>query len=151
MSNKPVFKEVIRPPFWLIAFLYFMFFSFVLAMWAALGNAAAINTFAISIVLGILAIYLGTSTIIVDQGELRIKQAHIPIKYLGASEVIDKKDFSFARTRGADPAAYFATTFWISQGVKVEVIDERDPTPYWLISTKRGKELTAAITAGEQK
>jgi hypothetical protein len=151
MSNKPRFKEVIRPPFWLIAFLYFMLFSLVLAMWAALGNTAAINAFAISIVLGLVAIYLGTSTIIVDQDELRIKRAHIPIKYLGVSEVIGKKDFSFARTRGADPAAYFATTFWISQGVKIEVNDERDPTPYWLISTKRAKDLIAAIKASEQK
>jgi hypothetical protein len=151
MSNKLKFKEVIRPPFWLIAFIYFMLFSLVLAMWAALGNSAAINTFAIAIVLGLLAIYLGTSTIIVDQGELRIKKAHIPLKYLGDSEVIAKKDFSFARTRGADPAAYFATTFWISQGVKVEVIDERDPTPYWLISTKRGNELIAAIKEVDQK
>lgn len=150
MSNKPRFKEVIRPPFWLIAFIYFMLFSLVLAMWAALGNTAAISAFAISIVLGLLAIYLGTSTIVVDQGELRIKRAHIQIKYLGASEVIGKKDFSFARTRGADPAAHFATTFWISQGIKVEVIDERDPTPYWLISTKRGKELIAAIEDGAQ-
>jgi hypothetical protein len=99
----------------------------------------------------LVAIYLGTSTIIVDQDELRIKRAHIPIKYLGASEVIGKKDFSFARTRGADPAAYFATTFWISQGVKIEVNDERDPTPYWLISTKRAKNLIAAIKASEQK
>ena len=147
MSNKPKFKEVIRPPLWLIAFLYFMLFSLVLAIWAALGNNAAINAFAISIVLGAVAIYLGTSTIIVDEGELRIKRAHIPITFLGESEIIGKKDFSFARTRGADPAAYFATTFWISQGIRVTVIDERDPTPYWLISTKRAKELKAAIAA----
>jgi len=147
MSNKPKFKEGIRPPLWLIAFLYFMLFSLVLAIWAALGNNAAINAFAISIVLGAVAIYLGTSTIIVDEGELRIKRAHIPITFLGESEIIGKKDFSFARTRGADPAAYFATTFWISQGIRVTVIDERDPTPYWLISTKRAKELKAAIAA----
>ena len=147
MSRKPLFKEVIRPPFWLIAFMYFMLFSLVLAVWAALGNNAAINAFAISIVIGAVAIHLGTSTITVDGGELRIKKAHIPIEYLGASEIIGKKDFSFARTRGADPAAYFATTFWISQGITVEVTDERDPTPYWLISTRKASELAAALKA----
>ena len=145
MSQKPRFREVIRPPFWLISFLYFMLFSLVLAIWAALGNNAAINAFAISIVLGAVLIHLGTSTIIVDDEELRIKKAHIPRKYLGASEEISKQDFSFARTRGADPAAYFATTFWISQGIKVAVADERDPTPYWLISTRKAKELIAAL------
>jgi hypothetical protein len=147
MSRKPLFKEVIRPPFWLIAFMYFMLFSLVLAVWAALGNNAAINAFAISIVIGIVAIYLGTSTITVDGGELRIKRAHIPIEYLGKSEIIGKKEFGFARTRGANPAAYFATAFWISQGITVEVIDKRDPTPYWLISTRKAEELAAALRA----
>ena len=70
--------------------------------------------------------------------------APVPI---GTSEVVSKKDFSFARTRGADPAAYYATTFWISQGIKVKVADERDPTPYWLISTRKAKELIAALEA----
>jgi hypothetical protein len=147
MSGKPIFKEVIRPPFWLVSFLYFMLFSLVLAIWAALGNNAAINAFAIALVLGAVIIHLGTSTIIVDDGELRIKRAHIPTKYLRDTEVIGKKDFGFARTRGADPAAYFATTFWISQGLKVEVNDERDPTPYWLISTRRATELAEALSA----
>lgn len=147
MSRKPIFKEVIRPPFWLIAFMYFMLFSLVLAVWAALGNNAAINALAIAIVIGAVAIHLGTSTITVDEGELRIKKAHIPIAYLGKSEIIGKKDFSFARTRGADPAAYFATTFWISQGITVEINDERDPTPYWLISTRKASELAAALKA----
>ena len=145
MSRKPDFKEVIRPPFWLVSFLYFMLFSLVLAIWAALGNNAAINAFAISIVLGAAIIHSATSTIIVDNGVLRIKKAHIATKYLGRVEIIGKSDFGFARTRGADPAAFFATTFWISQGIKVEVIDERDPTPYWLISTRRAIELERAL------
>lgn len=136
---------MIRPPFWLISFLYFMLFSIVLAMWAALGNTAAINAFAITLVLGAVIIHLGTSTVIVDEEELRIKKAHIPIKYLGECTIIDKRNFSFARTRGADPAAYFATTFWISQGLTVKVNDERDPTPYWLISTRRASELVEAL------
>jgi hypothetical protein len=147
MSRKPEFREVIRPPFWLISFLYFMLFSLVLAIWAALGNTAALNAFAITLVLGAVIIHRGTSTIIVADGELRIKRAHIPLEFLGQSEVISKEDFSYARTRGADPAAYFATTFWISQGLKVEVTDKRDRTPYWLISTRKAVELQRALSA----
>jgi hypothetical protein len=145
VNQRYEFKEVIRPPFWLIAFIYFMLFSLVLAIWAAFDNAAAINAFAIAIVLGFVAIYISTTSIIVANGELRIQRAHIPIKYLGANEVITKKNFSYERTRGADPAAYFATTFWISEGLKVEVTDTRDLTPYWLISTRRAEELAQAL------
>lgn len=139
------FKEFIRPPFWLIAFIYFMLFSMVLAIWAAFDNAAAINAFAIALVLGVVAIYYASSTIEISGGELKIRKAHIPVKYLGSVEVIDKREFALQRTRFADPAAYLATTFWISQGVKVEVIDERDPTPYWLISTRRGEALKQVL------
>jgi len=50
-----------------------------------------------------------------------------------------------ARTRDVDPAAFFALTFWVSQGVKLTINDERDPTPYWLISTRRGEVLAKKL------
>jgi hypothetical protein len=140
------YKEVIRPPWWLVAFIYFMLLSLVIAIWAAFDNNAAINAFAISLALQAALVHWMTSTIEVEEGELRIKRAHIPLKYLGDIEVISKEKFGYERTRGADPAAFFAITFWISQGIKVAVKDDRDPTPYWLISTKRATELAAALT-----
>ncbi len=145
MSRTVVFKEVIRPPFWLVAFIYFMLLSLVIAIWAAFNNNAAINAFAISLALQATIIHKMTSTIEISDGELRIKRAHIPLRYLGEVEVISKRNFGIERTRGADPAAFFATTFWISQGLKVQVKDERDPTPYWLISSRRSEELARAL------
>ena len=144
MSAAPRYKEVIRPPFWLIAFMYFMLYSFVLALWAAFNNRVGINAFAIATVLGLVIIKLATVTITVDD-ELRIGRAHIPLRYCGTVEIVKKNEFLRARTRDADPAAYFALTFWVSEGVKVEINDERDPTPYWLISTRRGEALKAAL------
>lgn len=140
-----VFKEVIRPPFWLICFIYFMLFSIVIAIWAAFDNNAALNAFAISIALQGAIVHWMTSTIEVRDGELVIKRAHIPLEYLGEVTIIPKEKFGYERTRGADPAAFFAITFWISKGLRVEVKDERDPTPYWLISSKRGEALAAAL------
>lgn len=145
MSRTPDFKEVIRPPWWLVAFIYFMLLSLVVAIWAAFDNNAAINAFAISLALQAAIVHWMTSSIEVEGGELRIKRAHIPVKYLGQIEEITKEKFGFERTRGADPAAFFAITFWISRGIKVTVNDHRDPTPYWLISTKRAAELAAAL------
>ena len=136
---------MIRPPWWLVAFIYFMLLSLVVAIWAAFDNNAAINAFAISLALQGAIVHWMTSTIEVADGELRIKRANIPLKYLGNIEVITKDKFGFERTRGADPAAFFAITFWISHGIKVAVKDDRDPTPYWLISTKRATELAAAL------
>jgi quinol-cytochrome oxidoreductase complex cytochrome b subunit len=39
-----IWKEVIRPPLWLLAFIYFMFLSLVLAVWAAFDNQIALMT-----------------------------------------------------------------------------------------------------------
>lgn len=123
-----------------------MLLSLVVAIWAAFDNNAAINAFAISLALQAALVHWMTSTIEVADGELRIKRAHIPLQYLGEVKIVPKSQFGFERTRGADPAAYFAITFWISEGLKVAINDERDPTPYWLISTKRAGELAAALS-----
>jgi hypothetical protein len=145
MSNQVRYKEVIRPPFWLIAFMYFMLFSLVLAIWAAFDDAIAINALAISIVLGILAIYMARTVICIRDEELWVGKAHIPLRYIGRVELVGKKDFIVARTRGANPAAFFALTFWVSEGMKIEITDERDPTPYWLISTRKAEALQDAL------
>jgi quinol-cytochrome oxidoreductase complex cytochrome b subunit len=46
------YREVISAPIWLIAFVYFIFLSVVLSIWAALGDTPALLTFiALTIVL----------------------------------------------------------------------------------------------------
>ena len=45
----------------------------------------------------------------------------------------------------ADPAAFNGTRFWVSTGVKVEINDKKDPTPYWLISSRKAKLLASKL------
>ncbi|TAP27609.1 MULTISPECIES: DUF3093 domain-containing protein [Micrococcaceae] len=42
--------------------------------------------------------------------------------------------------------AYMVLRGWLDGVVKMEVTDERDTTPYWLISTRRPEELAAALS-----
>jgi hypothetical protein len=139
------FREVIRPPLWLIGFLYFMLFSLVIAIWAAFNNQIAIISALVAFLLGILIIYKAREEIIFDGKELRVGRAHIETQYCGEVTVLNRKEFLSARTRGVDPAAHLALLFWVSEGVKIEINDSRDPTPYWLIATKRGKDLKQAL------
>ncbi len=136
-----LFKEVIRPPLWLLAFIYFMFLSLVIAVWAALGNFSALITFiALTIALLVIAV-MAKSEVRVNEDELVIGKAHIGVKYLADVEILDKNAMRLLRTRDADPAAFLAIKFWISTGVKITLKDQRDLTPYWLVSCKKGKEL----------
>lgn len=140
-----LFKEVIRPPLWLLAFIYFMFLSLVIAVWAALGNLSALVTF-IALTIALLAIaVMAKSEVRVTQDELVIGKAHIGVKYLAGVEILDKNAMRLLRTRDADPAAFLAIKFWLSTGVKITLNDPRDPTPYWLVSCKKGKELKSTL------
>ena len=137
---------MLRPPIWVLAFIYFMFLSLVIAIWAALDTTATIVAFAIAtLAIPFIARSL-TSRIRIDQNELRIDKAHIELKYLGKITVLDSSAMRLLRTRDADPAAFLAIKFWSSKGIKIEVNDPRDSTPYWLITSKRGEKLAASLT-----
>jgi hypothetical protein len=140
-----LFKEVIRPPLWLLAFIYFLLLSLVIAIWAAFDNQSAFIAW-IAASVGVVVIALSArSEITVDENELRIGRAHIEVKYLKSVELLTKDEIRLLRTRDADPAAYLAITFWISTGVKITLQDERDFTPYWLVSSRKAEELTRTL------
>ena len=141
------FREVIRAPFWLIAFIYFLFISLVVAVWAAIGNQPAFITWVVLTVLIVLIAVKTTLVIEVDENELRAGPAHIEVKYLGQATALDSKEMGRLRTRDADPASYLIFRFWRSTGVKVELNDPRDKTPYWLITSKQNIELAEILNS----
>jgi hypothetical protein len=140
-----VFREVIHPPLWVLAFIYFMFLSLVIAIWAALDNRSALISW-IAVTVGIIAIAVRWRTqITVDENELRIGQAHIELRYLKEVSALSSEEMRRMRTRDADPAAFLALAFWIPTGVKILLNDDRDSVPYWLISVRKSEELTSTL------
>jgi len=140
-----VFREVIRPPLWVLAFIYFLFLSLVIAIWAALDNRSALISW-IAATLGIIAIAIRWRTeITVDEKELRIGGAHIELRYLKEVSALSAQEMRLMRTRDADPAAFLALAFWIPAGVKILLNDDRDSVPYWLISVRKSEELTRTL------
>jgi len=139
------YKEVIRAPLWLVAFVYFLFLSLVLSVWAALGNTPALITFG-ALTLWLIVLFFKTSLKIeVDQTHLRVGGASIEHKYIGEVTVLSSSEVKLIRTRDADPLAYLAIRFWSSKAIKLQVSDARDKTPYWLITTNNGQELLKAL------
>jgi hypothetical protein len=66
---------------------------------------------------------------------------------LGRVEVLDAERMRQARGPDLDARAYLCLRGWIATGVLVELRDTEDPTPYWLVSSRRPAELAAAISA----
>jgi len=139
------YREVVRMPLWLLALIYFFFLSFVLSVWAALGNSAALISF---LVLSALVVLIAVRTrlmIQVSESELLVGRAHIDLKYIGEVTELDSQAMRKLRTRDADPMAFLGIRFWSSTGVKVEITDKRDETPYWLITSNKANQLVQAL------
>ena len=140
-----IFREVLRPPIWVLAFIYFLFLSIVLSVWAALDNRATLVTLVLSTIALIWIAFSMTSEITFDGEVLRIDKANIDRKYLGKATVLDKNAMRLLRTRDADPAAYLAIKFWEPRGLRIDLSDPRDKTPSWLVTSKRGEEIAALL------
>ena len=139
------FREVIHTPLWLLAIIYFFFLSLVLSIWAALGNNAGLLSFTFLTLLLIYIYFKSALVIEVDENELRVGGARISHPYIGQINILTSQELGKIRTRDADPAAHLAIRFWSAKAVQLIVNDERDSTPYWLISTKQGEKLRAAL------
>jgi hypothetical protein len=146
MSERLIkFREVVRPPLWLMAFIYFLALSLGIAIWAAMTTMIAAVVMALLTAVTILIYFTASLVIEIDENELRVGKAHIDKKFCGEVIVLTPAQMSLQRTREADPAAYLAIRFWTAHGVKIVITDCRDQTPYWLVTSRRGDALTQAL------
>lgn len=83
------------------------------------------------------------------EGELWVADAHLPLRFVGAVDVVDKKDKRQALGPGLDPAAYLVHRGWIGPLVRVWLDDQDDPTPYWLFSTRHPERVAELLRAEE--
>ena len=139
------YREVIHAPLWLLAIIYFFLLSIVLSVWAALGNNPALITLVGVTLLLVLFYFKSALTIEVDEIEVRVGNAHIEHRFIGEISFLNNADVKRVRTRDANPSAHLEIRFWVSEGVQLFVHDDRDSTPYWLISSNKALDLVKAL------
>ena len=88
----------------------------------------------------------GAATVAVADGQLLAGAARIPVHLLGPAEPLDAGAMRRARGTELDARAYLCLRGWLQQGVRVPVRDQADPTPYWLISSRRPTMLVRALS-----
>ena len=138
-------REILRWPWWLWLLISGLDFSIVIALWAGLGNFAAIIGLLVVIILTLWMYFFTSLQIDISEKELMVGRAHIDRSFLGKVSVLDSLMMSHFLHAGINPSAYHAVRFWVKSGIKVEINDPKDPTPYWLISTKKGTELARLL------
>jgi hypothetical protein len=128
------------------SFIAMLCVSIYLAIWAPLGNLAAIIITTIALCAAYALSLKMRTTICITNQILHVNKAKIDLKYIKSATALTPLEYKKIIGVAADPAAFLAINFWIKSGVKVELNDKKDPTPYWLISSRNPKELVKALS-----
>jgi len=104
--------------------------------WLIGGGTAAVAVF---------ALWRSTLSLSVDAGGFAVGPVQLERQYLGEVSSLDRVASQRLRGVDADPRAFTALRGWVATSVQVEVADDRDPTPYWLVATRRPDSLAAAL------
>ena len=84
----------------------------------------------------------------VEDGELHVDDAHIPVSFVTEVNVLDARAKAALLGPAARPYAFVVQRPWIPGGVRVVIDDPADPTPYWVVSSRHPAALASAIVAG---
>lgn len=139
-----LYRERLWPSKWLplIFFMLVPLFWLLLAPFNAdLGLLVGIASFILVLVI----VYSRVSTAIVTESGFTYGRATIDKEFIGAVSAFSGAPALDQRRTKLDARAW--TKFHtVGDGlVRIEIVDPDDPTPYWLVSTRRPNELATAL------
>ena len=143
-SEAIVFQERVRPNFGT--------FLATAALIPAITLVSEPFDFRIGLIIGsvlVLAIwwtmFFLSPVIRVREKSLSVGVVSIPRSLLGRIEVIAKDQIFQERGPKLEPAAFKVFQGTVKTAVKIEISDPSDPTPYWIISTRKPIQLASAL------
>lgn len=118
--------------------------------------ACAIILFAISVDYFLVTFLIVEATILttsiitapvisVTEESLAINSVSIPRNLVGSVSIVPTERGFAERGTELDPRAFLRLQVGVKELVKIMVLDPQDPTPYWLLSTRRGAELKSIL------
>jgi hypothetical protein len=123
----------------------FAAFGFIAVLPVAV-QAAVVAAAALAVA-GVTVATMTAAVVQVRDGELHVGRAHIPAVLLGDAVVLDRVGLRAALGPGSDARVFACVRAWIPTAVQIAVVDPADPTPAWLVSSRRPELLVAAVQA----
>lgn len=122
--------------------------SLWLAVLAATPEVVAwsVTAVGLSLLVALLVGY-GRAQVAVEAGTFRAGRAHIALEHVGAVSVLDADGVRRQAGVDADARAYLLLRPYLKRGVRLDITDPADPTPYWLVSCRRPEAVVAALEA----
>lgn len=90
--------------------------------------------------------FLGRSSLEIRDGEVHVRGAHLPLRYISGAVALDARTLRLVVGREGDPTAFVQIRPWIGPGVQFWLDDEDDPTPYWVVSSRHPDRVVQAVT-----
>jgi len=84
-----------------------------------------------------------------DGTTLQAGRARVEYRYIDRIEPVTRENARDEKGIDLDARAHLVIRPWITPAVKVHLDDARDPTPYWLISTRRPQTVVSAWETSE--
>jgi hypothetical protein len=115
-------------------------------LWLGAGGLRAWLPFAVLLPATLVGLWwLGRIRVAVTGGELRVDDARLPVRFVADALALDAAGKRQLLGVGADPLAFVVQRPWIAGAVQVLLDDPADPTPYWVVSSRRPAELAEAL------
>lgn len=144
MPNEEAYRERLWPAAWVFLATALVIPASLL-VFLPISLAAGI-TVAIVLYGAIVGVLLLTTPVVeVSGGELRAGRARIERRHVGTATSFEGAEATQQRGTALDARAWLLIRGWITGVVRVEIADPEDPTPYWLISTRRPAELARVL------
>ena len=101
---------------------------------------------AIALYAGCVGVLIATSPVVeVSSEQLTAGRARLPIAFIGEVTGHSGEEATLQRGQKLDARAWLMIRGWVSPVVRIELTDAKDPTPYWLVSTRQPAAMVAAI------
>lgn len=112
---------------------------------APVSARAAMITAVLGVVILVTLLVILTPTLRVTKETFAAGRAQLPLPLVGEIEPLEQAQMRQARGVGLDARAYLCIRGWLPAGVKVTLNDPEDPTPYWIVSSRRPEALAQAV------
>lgn len=146
----PTYNERLTAPasWWVCALAFAVVWGWIMLVVTTWPIAIATTVIVAALTLAGVWRY-GSLRIETDGHELRVGAARIVLSDIGTAIPLDRAEYRRRLGTGADARAHLVTRPYLDHGVLIEITDDRDPTPYWLVSSRRPQALAAAVNDNE--
>jgi ABC-type siderophore export system fused ATPase/permease subunit len=143
-TTQMLYRERVTPKWTNFLPLALIFPTFWLTF-APINAAAGLISGVVVTLLVFAFMFLNSPIIEIKPGQIRVSKARIEAKYLGKVEIAPPAPRFAQRVPNLDARAYLALQNSQKGLIKLEISDSKDPTPYWVFSTKNPDAVIQAL------